>query len=186
MIEAVRSYIRWKYHESQGVKFHLQANVDRIIASETDPTQAAAVQITSEDGTTETLEADCFIMGVGVAPATEFLKQSDGFPKEAIQRDGGIAVDEYLKVQGLEDVYAVGDIAFYPQLFNGENRRVEHWNVGGISCVAFRINVWHAVDNKVAGNHGRAVGKTIAGYPQPFVKVPVFWSARMFFVMVGT
>lgn len=25
---------------------------------------------------------------------------------------------------------------------------------------------------------GRSVGKTIAGSPQPFVKVPVFWSAR--------
>jgi hypothetical protein len=25
---------------------------------------------------------------------------------------------------------------------------------------------------------GRAVGKTIAGSPQPFVKIPIFWSAR--------
>lgn len=33
--------------------------------------------------------------------------------------------------------------------------------------------------SQVAGNHGRAVGKTIAGDPQPFVKVPIFWSARM-------
>lgn len=34
---------------------------------------------------------------------------------------------------------------------------------------------------KVAGNQGRAVGKTIAeGKGQPFVKVPVFWSARKF------
>lgn len=31
---------------------------------------------------------------------------------------------------------------------------------------------------KVANNHGRAVGKTIAGSPQPFKKVPIFWSAR--------
>ena len=47
----------------------------------------------------------------------------------------------------------------YPQPGTGELRRIEHWNV--------------------AGNHGRAVGKTIAeGKGQPFVKVPVFWSAR--------
>ena len=40
------------------------------------------------------------------------------------------------------------------------NRRIEHWNV--------------------AGNQGRAVGKTIAipGEKQPFVKIPVFWSAQ--------
>jgi apoptosis-inducing factor 3 len=31
---------------------------------------------------------------------------------------------------------------------------------------------------QVAGNHGRAVGKTIAGDPQPFVKTPIFWSAQ--------
>lgn len=34
---------------------------------------------------------------------------------------------------------------------------------------------------QVAGNHGRAVGATIAGQPKPFVKVPVFWSARMYY-----
>src|SRR5262245_38105279 len=31
---------------------------------------------------------------------------------------------------------------------------------------------------KVASNHGRAVGKTISGDPQPFDKIPVFWSSR--------
>ena len=30
----------------------------------------------------------------------------------------------------------------------------------------------------MAGNHGRAVGKTISGSPQVFVKIPVFWSSR--------
>ncbi|KAM6504279.1 hypothetical protein JOM56_001222 [Amanita muscaria] len=32
----------------------------------------------------------------------------------------------------------------------------------------------------VAGNHGRAVGKTISGSPQPFLKVLVFWSAHTY------
>jgi len=35
------------------------------------------------------------------------------------------------------------------------------------------------VRHQVAGNQGRAVGSSIAGKPQPFVKVPVFWSARV-------
>jgi NADH dehydrogenase FAD-containing subunit len=107
----------------------MQASVDKIIASESDNTQAGAVTVKRKDGTVMVLEADFVVMGVGVAPATEFLKQSDGFPKDVIQRDGGIAVDEYLKVRGLEDVYAIGDIAFYPQAPTGESRRVEHWNV---------------------------------------------------------
>jgi len=91
---------------------------------------------------------------VGVAPATSFLKDS-GIP---LQRDGGIKVDEYLKVPGLDGIYAIGDIAHFPQI-DGESRRVEHWNV--------------------AGNHGRAIGRTIAGgKPLPFEKVPIFWSAQ--------
>lgn len=37
------------------------------------------------------------------------------------------------------------------------------------------------VRHQVAGNQGRAVGSTIAGKPQPYVKVPIFWSARASF-----
>lgn len=110
----------------------MQAKVDKIVASESDDKQASAVKFKSKDGSEQTLEADFVVMGVGVAPATEFLKQSNEFPKDVIQKDGGIAVDEYLKVKGLEDVYAIGDIAFYPQAFSGESRRVEHWNVSDI------------------------------------------------------
>ncbi|KAH7884680.1 hypothetical protein F5I97DRAFT_1891150 [Phlebopus sp. FC_14] len=138
-----------KYHESQGVKFHMQSKVEKIIPSESNPSQAAGVVVNGQ-----TTPADFVVMGVGVAPATEFLKQS-GFQ---LERDGGIKVDEYLRVPEQVDVYAIGDIAWYPQQKTGESVRIEHWNV--------------------AGNHGRAVGKTIAGQPQPFVKVPIFWSAQ--------
>ena len=144
-----------KFHESQGVKFHMKSKVDKIVASESEgdePKKATGVVVNGQ-----TIPADFVIMGVGVYPATEFLKQS-GF---ALEQDGGIKVDEYLKVPGYTDVYAIGDIAHYPQLKDGKHRgyrRIEHWNV--------------------AGNHGRAVGKTIAGYPQPFEKIPVFWSAQ--------
>ena len=59
----------------------------------------------------------------------------------------------------------------------GEMRRIEHWNVSNAELsrrMSGFINF-----RKVAGNQGRAVGKTIAeGKGQPFVKVPVFWSAR--------
>ncbi|KAJ8586931.1 hypothetical protein M405DRAFT_882996 [Rhizopogon salebrosus TDB-379] len=138
-----------KYHESRGVKFHMTSQVEKIVASESNPLLAAGVVVNGQ-----TLLADFVVMGVGVAPATEFLKQS-GFQ---LEKDGGVKVDEYLKVQGHDNVYAIGDIAWYPEKRTGESRRIEHWNV--------------------AGNHGRAVGKTIAGDPQPFVKVPVFWSAQ--------
>jgi len=101
------------------------------------------------------LPADTIIAGVGVVPATEFLKSSG----LTLERDGGIKVDEYLRVPGVDGVYAVGDIAIYPEpSADGETRRIEHWNV--------------------ASNHGRAVGRTISGKGEPFAKVPIFWSAR--------
>lgn len=41
------------------------------------------------------------------------------------------------------------------------------------------VVVVHELGVQVAGNHGRAVGKTISeGKGQPFVKTPYFWSAR--------
>ncbi|KAF5342112.1 hypothetical protein D9611_001598 [Ephemerocybe angulata] len=145
-----------KYHESQGVKFHMQSKIDKIVAAE-NSTLANGVVVTGE-----TLPADFVIMGVGVAPATEFLKGSG----LEIEKDGGIKVNEYLRVKSgpdTQNVYAIGlskdtgDVAIYPQHTGGEVR-IEHWNV--------------------AGNHGRAVGSTISGKEQPFVKVPVFWSAQ--------
>ncbi|KAJ3486827.1 hypothetical protein NLI96_g3958 [Meripilus lineatus] len=148
-----------KFHESKGIKFHMQSKVNEITPSPSNPTQAASVTITLPSGENLELAADVVIMGVGVAPATEYLKASKGF-EEVVDRTGAVTVDELLRVKGLDgSVYAIGDIALYPQSGTGELRRIEHWNV--------------------AGNQGRAVGKTIAeGKGQPFVKVPVFWSAQ--------
>ncbi|KAI0316418.1 flavoprotein [Amylostereum chailletii] len=144
-----------KYHESQGVTFHPSTSVSAIRHKQGEPSE-----VDLQSG--KTLQADAVVMGVGVRPATDFLKESGW----TLERDGSVRVDEYLRVRGKESgVYAIGDIATYPQLTTGVERRVEHWNV--------------------AANHGRAVGKTIAGLSagrkedmQPFVKVPVFWSAQ--------
>ena len=46
-------------------------------------------------------------MGVGVAPATEYLKNSKGF-ENVVDKTGAVQVDEYLRVKGLNDVYAIG------------------------------------------------------------------------------
>jgi NADPH-dependent 2,4-dienoyl-CoA reductase/sulfur reductase-like enzyme/nitrite reductase/ring-hydroxylating ferredoxin subunit len=137
-----------QFHESQGVVFHGSTSVKAI-------RKEPGEDLTKvELATGEILSADVIIMGAGVRPATDYLKTSGW----ELERDGSVKVDELLRVPGRADVYAIGDIATYPQLPSGTYRRVEHWNV--------------------AGNMGRAVGKTIAGSPQPFVKVPVFWSAQ--------
>jgi NADPH-dependent 2,4-dienoyl-CoA reductase/sulfur reductase-like enzyme len=92
------------------------------------------------------------ILGVGVAPATSFLKES-GFQ---LMKDGGIAVDSTLRVEGQRDVFAIGDIAAAPTRATAHTR-IEHWNV--------------------ASNQGRSVAKTIAGGDNVPDKIPIFWSA---------
>ncbi|CAE6511221.1 unnamed protein product [Rhizoctonia solani] len=141
-----------KYHTGQGTTFHMQSKIKKLSGT----TNVSSITFTDSSGSEKTLEVDAVILGTGVAPATEFLK-SGPF---TLEKDGGLAVDELLRVKGFEDagVYAIGDIAHYPQAPTGDLIRVEHWNV--------------------ANNHGRAVGKTISGSPQPFKKVPIFWSAQ--------
>ncbi|THH19824.1 hypothetical protein EW146_g1420 [Bondarzewia mesenterica] len=138
-----------QFHESQGVIFHTSTSVQSIRSSSSAPNRAAEVILASG----EVIPADVVVMGVGVRPATDYLRASGW----ELEKDGGVKVDKFLKVIGKNNIFAVGDIATYPQI-DGGMRRIEHWNV--------------------AGNHGRAIGKTIAGDPQPFVKVPIFWSAQ--------
>jgi NADPH-dependent 2,4-dienoyl-CoA reductase/sulfur reductase-like enzyme len=77
------------------------------------------------------------IMGTGVQPATGFLADS-GFK---LEDDKGIAVDEYLQVDGKQNIYALGDIAHWPDHKNGEKRRIEHWQVA-VSTVPEGYSVW--------------------------------------------
>jgi NADPH-dependent 2,4-dienoyl-CoA reductase/sulfur reductase-like enzyme len=77
----------------------MQTKIEKIVPKEDDETLAGGVVVNGE-----TLPADFVIMGVGVAPATKFLKDS-GIP---LEKDGGVKVDENLKVPGYNDVYAVG------------------------------------------------------------------------------
>lgn len=57
-----------------------------------------------KDGTV--IPADVVIVAVGIGPRTEFLKDS-GFK---LEKDGGIKVDKYMRVKGVDDVYATGCI----------------------------------------------------------------------------
>lgn len=84
------------------------------------------------------------IMGTGVGPATGFLKES-GFE---LEKDGGVSVDKFLKVKQVSkgNVYAIGDIAHYPQYPEQKDRRVEHWNVAG-NMVCFYVLPCSSIDS---------------------------------------
>lgn len=140
--------------EGKGVKFHMSAGVDKADPSTSDAAKVGSVVL--KDGTV--LEADLVILGVGVAPATQYLKENSIIK---LEKDGSLKTDENFSVVGLKDVYAVGDIATYPYHGpGGEGKyvRIEHWNV--------------------AQNAGRTVASQIVAptrKAKPFT--PVFWSA---------
>lgn len=140
--------------QEKGIKFHMEASVDSATPSSKDSKSVGAVKL--KDGTS--LTADLVILGIGVSPETQFLKDN---PAISLEKDGSLRTDESFQVQGLQDVYAIGDIATYPYHGpggNGSPTRIEHWNV--------------------AQNAGRSVARSIAhpsSKPKPFI--PVFWSA---------
>ncbi|HEY6724783.1 MAG TPA: FAD-dependent oxidoreductase [Polyangiaceae bacterium] len=125
-------------HEAHGVRFHLGRTV----------TGAEPGQVTLDDGTT--LDADFIVAGVGVRPRTELAERA------GLTIDRGIVVDELLCAA--PGIYAVGDVARYPDRRSGENVRIEHW--------------------VVAQRQGEAVARTLIGQPTPFRSVPFFWSAH--------
>lgn len=140
--------------EGNGVKFKLSAGVEKASPSKSDPKKVGSIEL--KDGTS--LPADFVVLGTGVAPATTFLKDNKSV---TLEKDGSLKTGENFAVEGLQDVYAIGDIATYPYFGPGGNGtpvRIEHWNV--------------------AQNSGRAVAAHIAnpsGKANAFI--PIFWSA---------
>lgn len=69
----------------------------------------------------EVIPADCVVVGIGVAPAIDWLRGS------GLRLDNGIVCDETLWT-GVDSIYAAGDCASWPNgAFDGERMRVEHW-----------------------------------------------------------
>ncbi|RMD40280.1 hypothetical protein DV735_g4828, partial [Chaetothyriales sp. CBS 134920] len=143
--------------EKTGAKFYLGASVDSAVPASASAGAGVVGAIKLKDGTE--LKADLVILGVGVNPATEYLR---GNRDIKLEKDGSLSVDASFAVKGLSDVYAIGDIATYPYSGPGGNNtpvRIEHWNV--------------------AQNAGRSVGQQIAqpgAAPEPSF-IPIFWSA---------
>ena len=89
----------------------MKSKIDKLVAGEDNKVTGVVI-----DG--ETVPADFVIMGVGVAPATEFLKSSG----LTIEKDGGVKVDQYLRVKSgpdQKDVYAIGMPFLSPYLIGG-------------------------------------------------------------------
>ena len=87
--------------EKNGLKFYMSASVEKATPSKSDSSLVGAVHL--KDGTE--LEADLVIEGVGIAPATEYLRENKSVQ---LLKDGSLKTDGSFKVDGLEDVFAIG------------------------------------------------------------------------------
>lgn len=129
-------------HERKSVRFKLGATV----AGFEGDGKVEAVLL--ENG--ERLEADLVVVGVGVKPATDFIK---GIERH---KDGGVVTNEYLEIA--EDLYAAGDIAHFPDPRTGELTRIEHW--------------------RTALQQGRTAAHNMAGNRKAYTAVPFFWTMQ--------
>ena len=102
-------------HEEKGVQFEIEAEVTALLG---EGGHVSGVQLKSG----KTLPAEAVVLGVGVRPATEFLK--DIFE---LEKDGSVPVDAQLCAA--ENVYAAGDIARFPLAPAGAPTRIEHWRL---------------------------------------------------------
>ncbi|WP_288402662.1 FAD-dependent oxidoreductase [uncultured Deinococcus sp.] len=99
-----------RLHEDKGVRFVLEAEVERLDGGE----KVEAVALKGG----ERLDADLVLLGIGVSPNTDLLA-------EWRDEKGAVHVDAALQLA--PDLYALGDIAAAPTVL-GE-MRVEHWRV---------------------------------------------------------
>jgi NADPH-dependent 2,4-dienoyl-CoA reductase/sulfur reductase-like enzyme len=138
-------------HSRNGVEVRCGVGVKAI---EGDGHRVTGVRLA--DG--ELVPADVVVVGVGVAPVTDWLDDS------GLALRDGIVCDATLNA-GVPGVYAAGDCARWPNgMFSGHDdmeMRIEHWTNAAEQGAA-------AARNLVLTSRGEQ--------PEPFESVPFFWS----------
>ncbi len=126
-------------HEAKGVVFHLGQSARGFVDG----------RVGLEDGTD--VPADFVVVGVGVRPRVELAEAA------GLTVDRGIVVDGRFRT-ATPNVFAVGDVARYPDPRTGDRIRVEHW--------------------VAAERQGQHVARVLLGQAGDFTETPFFWSAH--------
>lgn len=146
--EVGRAVMEW--HISKGTDLRAGVGVDAILGAGSG--RPEGVRLT--DGTV--VPADTVVVGIGVAPATDWLAGSGVDLADGIRCDGRLRV--LAGGRPLEGVVAAGDVARWDHPGYGESVRVEHWT--------------HATES------GEAAAATLlrGDRAEPYAPTPYFWS----------
>jgi apoptosis-inducing factor 3 len=102
-----------RVHEEKGIRFHFGCKASSYDGRRLD----------IDDGSV--IPADLVVLGIGVTPRTE-LAAAAGLECWPAEEGGGVIVDGRLETS-VPGIFAVGDIARYPDPHSGRDIRVEHW-----------------------------------------------------------
>ena len=132
------------------VDFYRGEGIDVLLETELEELTGNGRLLTgarTKDG--QTVEGFLAIVGVGVVPNVELAQDAGA------DVDNGVIVDELFRTS-LDDVYAVGDVARYPDPTTGRSRRIEHWS-----------------NANAQGGH---LGRQLAGASEAYDILPVFFT----------
>ncbi len=129
-------------YRSEGVNVLLETELEELTGNGRLLTGARTL-----DG--ETIEAYLAIVGVGVVPNVELAENAGA------EVDDGIVVTQRFETS-LPDVFAIGDVARYPDPTTGRHRRIEHWSN--------------------ADAQGTHLGRQLAGSRASYDALPVFFT----------
>jgi NADPH-dependent 2,4-dienoyl-CoA reductase/sulfur reductase-like enzyme len=135
-----------RLHERNGVRLVTGASIDVIHGGE------HVTGITLADG--EYIPADLVVVGIGAAPATDWLVSSG---IELSPRDGGVVCDAYLE-SSIPGVFAAGDVTHWPNGAMDVTMRLENWTSAAEQGARAGINA------------------VLPDKRMPFETVPYFWS----------
>lgn len=134
-------------HREHGVRFHFGASLTEITGQD-----GMVLAARTDDG--EEHPAHAVLAAVGAAPRTS-LAEAAGLELADDADGGGVLVDERLRTSD-PDIHAAGDVASFPHPLFGTRLRVEHW--------------------ANALNGGPAAARAMLGRPEPYDRVPYFFT----------
>lgn len=130
-------------HLKEGVRFLSETEV---LAIASDDGSASTVKLSNG----QELKAGLVVSGIGIVPATAFLRN---VPRND---DQSLSVDAFMRVLGVDSMYAAGDLVNFPLAGSNQRVRIEHW--------------------RVAQQQAKTAAASMMGLEQPYEEIPYFWT----------